>query len=159
LAEERAAQVAELSQKLVRLAEILEIAEAVVGEVQEELRRLNVADCVAEDIDKLVIPSDVAERLQDALDQLAGDLANRSRRPPPGGNETTDGVDRDAGLLRPPDPAGREELRVRCPSCNRDITVVQDVRQAASLSIDQRRYTCPQCGHEDCYETWDHFIR
>ena len=160
MAEDRASQVAELSQKLVRLAEILETAEAVAGEVQEELQRLDLAQCVAEDIDKLVIPSDVAERLQDALDQLAGELANRSLRPSPGGNETTGGVDRDAGLLRPADPAGPEPLRVRCPACNRDFTspVARDARHAASVSIDQRTYTCPHCGHKDRYETWDHFI-
>lgn len=159
MGEDRAAQVAELSQKLVRVAQLLEGAEAVVGEVREELQRLDLAECV-DDIEKLVIPSDVAERLQDALDRLAGELANRSLRPPPGGNQTEGAVDRRSRLLRPPDPAGPEPLRVRCPACNRDFTspVSPDARQAAGVSIDQRTYTCPHCGHRDRYETWDHFI-
>ncbi len=160
VANDRAAQVADLSEKLVRVAELLETAERLAGEVHDELEQLDLTDCVTEDFAELVIPSGAAERLQDALDQLAGELANRSLRPAPGGNETAGGVDRDAGLLRPADPPEREELRVRCPSCSRDFTspVAGDAQQAASVSIDQRTYTCPHCGHTDRYETWDHFL-
>lgn len=157
--EDRAARVAELSQKLVRLAEMLETAEAKAAEVRQELAGLDLADCLADDFDALVIPSAAAERLQDGLDQLAGELANRSARPKRGKNQISGGVDR-AGLLRPPEPATQEELRVRCPSCNRDFTspVAGDATRLRSQSIDRRTYVCPHCGHEDCYETWDHFV-
>lgn len=159
MVEDRAARVAELSQKLVGLAKMLDAAEAVAAEVRAEIGRLDLAECVAEDFEKLVIPSDAAERLQDELDQLSGELANQARRRAPG-DEASGGFDRPAGPLRAPDPVTDEELRVRCSSCSRPFVspVAGDATQLASVSIDGRTYACPHCGHTDCYEVWDHYI-
>ncbi|MDQ3944962.1 MAG: hypothetical protein M3357_07420 [Actinomycetota bacterium] len=160
MSEDRAARVADLSQAVVRAAELLEEAERIMADVRGALDDLGLSGAFREELEAFTLPSAVAERLQDKLDRLAGELDNRAQEPPAGADDTQGALGDEPGLLQPPDPVESERLQVQCPACHRRFTspVAGDPRELDSVSIDGRTYRCPHCGHTECYETWDHFV-
>lgn len=155
---ERSARVADLSQAVVRAADLLWEAERIVADVRRTLDELGLGGTFREEFEAFGVPSDIAERLQDKLDRLAGELRNQVQDASPAGDDPSGDIRGE--LLRPPDPVRAENLQVQCPSCHRRFTspVAGDPRVLGSVSIDGRTYRCPHCGHTDCYETWDHFV-
>jgi DNA-directed RNA polymerase subunit RPC12/RpoP/uncharacterized protein YukE len=161
--EDAAARVAELSEQLERIHDLLEEAERAVASVRRDLSRLGVGDEWAKELERLVIPSDRAEQLMEGLDQLAGELANRAARTRDrerrGAGEAPGWLEEQSGLLRRGGTAA-QRLMVSCVTCNRDFEapVASELQDLPDVSIDQRTYRCPHCGEAATYETWDHFL-
>jgi hypothetical protein len=157
-ASDAAGRVADLSGKLVKLAELLAAAEETVAEVVRELRQLGLADRLEEELSRLVIPSDAAETLQDELDRISGELATKAVAEQPGQARPAP-IEGRPGLLRSPERVS-ECLMVKCPACGRHFQspVADDFASLEIVSIDDRTYRCPHCGQTARYETWDHFL-
>jgi len=144
-------QVEELHGLVVELAESLEIAERAVAKVRAECERLGVGARVAAHLDRLVIPSDAAEQLQDELTRLAGELGSAGHRP----------SDPDAApAIDTPDLSPvAERVSVPCPKCGTHIPVPDSIPEGVERAdLDDRTYVCPSCGHRDTFEIRDHFV-
>jgi hypothetical protein len=155
-----ARRVAELSATMTRLAEVLQAAERIVAEVCRELRRLGLAERLGEEFGDVRRAGTAAERVQDELDRLAGELhLGTIGRPPVRPSGTRDPIDRASGRLRDPERIS-ERLMVACPACGRhfESTVASDPEALTAVGIDGRTYRCPHCGEMQTYETWDHFL-
>ena len=144
-------QVAALSAIVVELAETFELAERAVERVRGECERLGLTARVAGYLDRLVIPSEAAEQLQDELNQVAGELGQEGHGP-------SDPA-RAGGIPTPEPQPVPERLSVPCPSCGTHIPVPDRIPEGVERAeLDDRTYTCPTCGHRDTFETRDHFL-
>jgi DNA-directed RNA polymerase subunit RPC12/RpoP len=139
-----------LAERATRLAEALEAAEVEVGAITRDCDRLGVSDRLAESLVPLQrVPSDAAERLQDDLDQLIGELHHP---PVPAANAPAHSPAFDAG------PSSHEQLSVVCAACGQHVRAMLVDNRTADRRFDHRVYRCPRCGHRDRYETWDHLV-
>ena len=144
-------QVEELHGLVVHLAETLDTAERAVAKVRADCERLGLGARMAPVLDRLVIPSEAAEHLQDELNRLAGELGTAGHRPSDPDAPPT--IDTPA-----PQPVA-EHVSVQCRKCGTHIPIPDAVPEGVERAeLDDRTYVCPNCGDRDTFEIRDHFV-
>lgn len=156
-ARERAKEVAELSEKTVKLAQTLEDAERTVAEVRRELDALGLLDRVSGFVEGLVLPTEAAETLQDELDKVAGEFHIAAGHPYLLGELYEQGDQVPLELLRACDELDACYI-VACWECGKWFRSPVPLEKSATDDLENQLYACPYC-HAVCeYDTEDHSL-
>lgn len=156
-ARQRVDNVAELSEKVVNLAQTLDEAERTVAEVRRELDALGLSGKVSEYLDGLVFPTAMAETLQDELDQLAGELHIAAGQPYLLGDLYQEGDHIPLELLKACDEIDACYI-VACWECGKWFRSPVRVENTLDDDLEDKTYACPYCHALGEYDTEDHSL-